>query len=374
MSGNIHNLTPLKTRRTIPYDSDDGPRTPDLSSSDSTAPSSAFSRSSRQPSWNFEVEDSMEAPMSVKVLKQSQALLDVHEVLNQLQLSESPRTSSRTDKFTELVGRGTHADVYRASLAGFEVAAKIPNSKASVPFIQRERAVLDFICQATEDLDHIIEHFHGPDSSNQTTLFMELGHYDILGYLEAEQSRDKMPSSGPVVGSRAWHEIATSIVHGVAALHAIGMVHTDIKPQNILWTGEGVPKLIDFEGAFTPDGSMTRLKQRGYDVVGTTIYNAPELLRMGNTTPSFATDLYALGVTLLVLATGREPYAQARNGMEQVIQCQAGDPIRYASPRSRISPEVEKIVRGCCAKSPSDRWSITELLSALGDVQSVMTS
>lgn len=364
-------LTPIRTV-SVPGEYDlSGLRTPELSSTYSSAPSSAaIATPLQERAWRDVVDRSVVVPRSMKLLHEPSSIspeLDVDDLLQQLRISDSPRPRSpqKGTRLFDIVGRGTHANVYRASLQGTEVAAKVANSRSAEPHIKREMDMLDHICRETPDLDYIVEHYHGQLSDSKLALFMELGRCDLFDYVKTEAKGASQDTRGPLLGQARWRSIAQKVTAAVAALHAIGVVHGDIKPQNFLWSADNVPKLIDFESAFTPCGRMPRAKNTENDIVGSNAYSAPELLRMDTRGPGFETDMFALGVTLLVLATGEEPYLRARNGIEMIIQCQSGDPIRYSQSKERVTPDVEKVVRGCCTKDPAKRWTIEQLADVL---------
>lgn len=359
--------TPLRVD-TLSRQTPDRCHTPDLLSSASTAPSSAFSASSRKSSYDFE-HDSVGQYEDRSVLKGSRArhgsALAVEDLIDELSISELPTVhEAKSSVVFEVVGQGAHARVHRALLHGRQVAAKVALSKATERFVRREVQALDYICLNTIELDNIVEHYALDVVSGRAAMLMELADSDLMTSILAERESSRSQRE-PVVGSAQWHVVAKQMVSAVAALHRIGVVHGDIKPQNFLLTPEDVIKLSDFESAYTPEGTLSRPESNGWDVVGSNAYSAPELLKMRPDPSSFESDIFALGVSLLVLATGEEPYARARNGIEMIIQSQAGDPIRFTSSTSRLTPAIEEIVRGCCSKDPSRRWNAEELLRAI---------
>jgi serine/threonine-protein kinase len=116
------------------------------------------------------------------------------------------------------------------------------------------------------------------------------------------------------------------------AVHKSGIVHRDLKPANILLTGDGTPKISDFGVAKLLDrgGGPT---QTG-DIVGTPSYMAPEQAggRRGAIGP--ATDVYALGVILYELLTGRPPF-RAANTMDTILQVLSDEPLPPGRGRQR---------------------------------------
>ncbi|MDT0614883.1 serine/threonine-protein kinase [Streptomyces lancefieldiae] len=155
------------------------------------------------------------------------------------------------------------------------------------------------------------------------------------------------PSLGELVARRgpadpaAVTRIARDCATALDALHAAGVVHRDLKPQNILLSSDGV-RLIDFGISHATDLTRTKV------TLGTIAYIAPEQARGEPATP--AGDMYALGVTLCTLATGRPPYAEI------------GDPVRLLALVSRGKVDLDgvpdsllPVVRACLELDPAHR-------------------
>lgn len=338
-------------------------------SSTSSAPSSILSNISRAPSWAWEHDSSVLCDDSIKLVPRYQRdSIDIDILLESLAVRDvaTPHLPPIATKSTilERIGEGTHARVHRALLRGRQVAAKIANSKSAEKYIVAESKMLDYISAQTSELDNIVEHYSHETVEGKMCLYLELADCDLLDY--AKSKAEVSPSAhGPSCGRQQWISFAKQAASAISTLHRIGVVHGDIKPQNFLIVDESVLKLADFETAFVYDQDARPSKSSGFDVVGTNNYSAPELLSMGAGPSTFKSDVYALGVTLLVLATAEEPYMRARNGIEMIIQSKLGDPIRFSSHKSRISTEVEEIVRGCCHKDPSKRWDLDRVLETL---------
>jgi hypothetical protein len=137
---------------------------------------------------------------------------------------------------------------------------------------------------------------------------------------------------------------ARAVASALAAAHAQGIVHRDLKPENIMRARDGAIKVLDFGLARlpppTPEGpTMERLTVEGA-IVGTPGYMAPEQLE-GQPVDARA-DVYAFGVLLHELATGRLPGAAAAR--------------RPNAPGGLLSPHLESIVRTCLAPNPADRF------------------
>lgn len=156
--------------------------------------------------------------------------------------------------------------------------------------------------------------------------------------------------------------ISRQVCAGLAAAHAEGILHRDLKPGNIMINAEGRAKITDFGLA----GFIHELRSdRGG--AGTPAYMAPELLLGG--TPSVASDIYSLGLLLHEMLTGK-PVFRPKN-MAELLE--AHD-VPIAAPSATIpsiSAETDNTVMRCLARDPSDRPQSPVLVSALlpgGDV------
>ncbi len=131
-------------------------------------------------------------------------------------------------------------------------------------------------------------------------------------------------------------DCAWQVLSGLAAAHGAGILHRDIKPGNLLLAADGVYKLADFGlatgagPAQLDDGDLTNTGE----IVGTIRYLAPERAAGGDAT--VATDLYALGVTLYELATGKHPVAKDDN-LLRIAQRISTEPLR---PLSEVLPKL----------------------------------
>jgi serine/threonine-protein kinase len=124
-----------------------------------------------------------------------------------------------------------------------------------------------------------------------------------MEYLEGGSLAEKV--QGRPQPPQAVAELVESLARAVHAAHEQGIVHRDLKPANVLLDGAGVPKITDFGLAkhWREDAGQT-----GSHIVGTPSHLAPEQVRRDGVAIGPATDVYALGVMLYELLTGRVPY------------------------------------------------------------------
>jgi hypothetical protein len=163
----------------------------------------------------------------------------------------------------------------------------------------------------------------------------------VMTYLEGESLTDVIAREGALPEKRLW-PLLFEVSKVLASVHTEGVVHRDLKPANLILRADGGVGVVDFGGV----GHFRN--QAGSTVVGTFGYMAPEQL-YGAQTP--ATDLYALGATLLHAATGRAPEDQPRQGL--AIDVDAAAP--FLSPALRtlltrlLSPEPQGRPRDAAA-------------------------
>ncbi len=162
-----------------------------------------------------------------------------------------------------------------------------------------------------------------------------------MEYVEGETLAELLARRGPLPATEVT-ELGIQACRALAAAHAAGLVHRDVKPQNLLLRADGVLKLSDFGVAFGLEG--TRLTMAG-TVLGTAAYLAPEQARGEEVTA--AADVYGLGAVLYELLAGRPP----RN---PTTIAELAETTAIPVPRD-APPELAAIVMRCLAAAANDR-------------------
>jgi len=154
--------------------------------------------------------------------------------------------------------------------------------------------------------------------------------------------------------------IAGQVAEGLAAAHAAGIVHRDVKPQNILIDRNGHAKVTDFGIATGPD--WTRVTRAG-SVIGSARYMSPEQIR--SKPVDGRSDIYSLGVVMYEMLTGHPPFDGT--SMPEIARMHLNaTPPPISEVRANLPAGLEKVVMRCLEKSPEDRFaSMDELLGAL---------
>ncbi len=157
-------------------------------------------------------------------------------------------------------------------------------------------------------------------------------------------------------------QIAKQLCRGLAAVHEAGIIHRDIKPQNIMVLPNGVVKVMDFGIARTADGADHAA--RDGQTVGTPYYMSPEQA-LGRDLDA-RSDLYTVGVVLFELFTGQRPFLGTGGGGGDAAS--TSPPSRRGRPRcARTSPTTSsRLILACLAKRPERRpASAADLYAAL---------
>jgi len=145
--------------------------------------------------------------------------------------------------------------------------------------------------------------------------------------------------------------VAVGLCRGLAAAHRRGVLHRDLKPANALYTDEGEVKLLDFGMAKLLD--RPRALGAKEPLVGSPLYIAPELWQGEPATPR--SDLYALGVLLFELCTGRPTYPCQTVGELEAARA-AGDPPSVASLAPHIDARLSGAIDRCLQRDPERRF------------------
>ncbi len=247
-----------------------------------------------------------------------------------------------------LLGRGGMGVVYRA--VDLELGRKVA-LKLLAPHLggdPREEARLLEEARAAAALDHPNIGMVLEIGEHQGRRFLAMPLYDGET-LEQRIARSDELGPLPIPEVLA---LASQLAAALAAAHAAGVIHRDLKPGNVLLTREGRLKLLDFGLARRRDAA--RLTEGGA-LVGTAAYMAPEQLR-GEELDA-RTDLWAFGAVLYEALTGRPPFGrgwpQPVQGVVHSILTGEPPPLRTIRPETPAS--LEAIVRHCLSKDPAGR-------------------
>lgn len=248
------------------------------------------------------------------------------------------------------VGRGGTGRVWlaRDEVLGREVAVKQVGNLPGESTTDLDRALREARSAAGLNHPNVVAVFDAVEDEGETWLVMEHVPSRTLGEI--------LRTDGPLDPRRAAH-LGAQVAAGLAAAHAGGVVHRDVKPGNILVTDDDRAKITDFGIALITGDP--RLTQSGL-VVGTPSYFSPEAARGAEPAP--AADVWALGATLYEAVEGRAPYAGRGEGnplaLLAVIAGEEAPPPRQAGP-------LAGVLGAMLARDPADRWPMTDVVGAL---------
>ncbi|HEX4339806.1 MAG TPA: serine/threonine-protein kinase [Polyangiaceae bacterium] len=259
-----------------------------------------------------------------------------------------------------MLGHGGAASVYAAEhvVVKRSVALKLPHVDVDMRELLFARLRRETKALASVRHPVIVDVIDGGDTKGVPFLAMQLlDGRTLTGLLAARGSLD----ADTVV------KIGVQLASGLAAVHAAGIVHRDVKPANVMITREpsNQVRLVDFGVAKLPgtvDIVDNNLTQAGA-ILGTVEYMAPEAL-LGQPNNDHRADQYSLGVTLYECATGNVPF---EGGLGQVLlSITTQDPTPLTSVRFDIPKALSDVIHRCLARDPDKRYaSMAELSVAL---------
>jgi tetratricopeptide (TPR) repeat protein len=251
------------------------------------------------------------------------------------------------------IGRGGMGVVYRAVRSDDTyrktVAVKVVSFGISADLFRRERQIMASLEHA--NIARLLDGGATDDGSL----------YIVMEFVDGERI-DKW-ARGRNLSTRERLRLLLSVCDAIAYAHRNLVVHSDLKPANILVTADCVPKLLDFGVARVLAGEPGTT-QTGH-VALTPDYASPEQIRGDKVTT--ATDVYSFGLVLFeVLTRGKRPYERANEPLRAVLESEPRRPssLVQAKLRRELRGDLDKIVLKAIAKEPERRYaSIQELRS-----------
>ncbi len=258
----------------------------------------------------------------------------------------------------ELVGRGGMSSVYRARdrILGREVAIKMlhdqyVNDKDQVERFRREARAVAKLAQSNVAV--VID--RGEDEGRP---------YIVFEYVEGGSLKKLIQETAPLPLDRAL-ELGVQIARGLEHAHRSGLVHRDVKPQNVLLDGGGVAKVIDFGIARSSSEVRPGLTLTG-TVLGSSDYISPEQAQ-GRTVEE-RTDVYSLAIVLYELLTGELPFP-GENFVAVAMRHINEEPPSVLDRRPDVPPRLAQLLDRALAKDPERRPMMSTVVQELEQCQ-----
>ncbi|MFN3240169.1 MAG: protein kinase domain-containing protein [Planctomycetota bacterium] len=272
------------------------------------------------------------------------------------------------------IGSGSSGTVYEAVLtrpyreldAGMPVAVKFLRPELLADRKAQERLF------AEGELGMSIRHPNVAEIHGVETVEM-LGvatTYLVMQYVQGTTLRELLQRNGAALEDLT-RRLGADAARGLFALHRRGLVHRDVKPENLILTPGSELKIVDLglvrpfgaEGGGSSPGHSSA-SSSGFGLAGSVAYASPESLRGAPAGPR--SDLYALGVVLYEVTTGQHPFADATTPDEMMHAHLYRLPPLPSHLRPRISPLLEQVLLDLLQKAPDDRpRSASELARVL---------
>lgn len=258
-------------------------------------------------------------------------------------------------KIIQEIGSGGMAWIYLAEdlVEGRRVAAKVlyPQFSEDISYIQRFNREAKLAISLNDP--HIVRVLDYGATRDV--------HYLIMEYIEGRDLLDILEERGPLPYEEVLN-IAAQVAKALEHASQQGIIHRDIKPQNLMLTADGTVKVCDFGIARAM--ALPSLTQSGF--VGSPYYTSPEQA-MGEQV-DVRSDIYSLGVVMYQLLSGKLPF-DAKSPWSIVSQHIASKPPSLRLSHTDLPEAVEHLVNKAMAKRPEDRFQTpAELIRAIEDV------
>ena len=261
-------------------------------------------------------------------------------------------------KILELVGEGGMATIYRAEDLRLKriVAIKVLGEK-----LARDSEILSRFIREAQSAARLVH----PNIVNIFDIGESDGiNYIVMEYLESRNLKDIIQDNAPYSPDIAL-KIFLQVAEAIKFAHENGIIHRDVKPQNVLVTGNGTFKVTDFGIARAITSST--LTRTG-TMMGSVQYFSPEQAQ--GKPVDRTTDIYSLGIMLYEILSGRLPF-EGENPVSIALKQVQEDAPPLSSVNANISPAVNRMVMRALSKDPGERYQdMDEFIKAARQVLS----
>lgn len=262
-------------------------------------------------------------------------------------------------EFKQSLGRGTAATVYlaREKSLGRLVAVKVLLPGRARDETARRRFEREAKAAASLSHPNVVQVFRFGRLPDETP-------YLVMRFVKGRTLEERLAAEGPLPVQLA-REVLLGIASALAAAHAQGIVHRDVRSANVLWDEERNEALLsDFGIAAllaTSGEEATRLTKTG-QMLGDPRYLSPEQLQDQDLTT--LSDVYALGVLGYEIFTGQGPY-EAKTNTQWITAHLSGSPRDLRQMRPDVDPAIADLLRRCLTRAPNHRPSAATVAAAL---------
>jgi serine/threonine-protein kinase len=241
-------------------------------------------------------------------------------------------------RLVSLLGRGGMGEVYRADDLTLDQPVALKFLPEGIALTDSRLAQFHNELRVARQVSHknVCRLYDLGDADGRRFLTME--------YVDGEDLSSSLRRFGRMPPDKAV-QIARQLCAGVAAAHEKGVLHRDLKPANVMLDGNGDVRITDF-------GIATAAADAGADIAGTPLYMAPELL--AGKPASIKSDIYALGLILFEVFTGKRPFEGKTLAELRVLH----DSHTLTTPSAIVrdlDPAIERVILRCLEKDPDKR-------------------
>lgn len=264
-------------------------------------------------------------------------------------------------KIISLLGTGGFSEVYKVEMINDKSNVKTQYALKYMVFnnnMDKERTLNRFKQEVniikkvnSRQFPKYIDSYFGPKEC-----------YLVMEYVEGENLRDLIKRNGRIIPKEAVYYFR-QICEAVHELHINKIIHRDIKSNNIIITKQKEIKILDFGLSLAPDSQRFTQDSK---IIGSVYYMAPELCKTNNV-PTARSDIYALGILLFELLTGKYPFAGER--APETLKKQRSMPMPRLTSFITTTQALENVIIKATAKDPYKRYqSVWDMREDLKDV------
>ncbi len=260
-------------------------------------------------------------------------------------------------RIDDKIGQGGMGSVFLATDIRLDrqVAIKILAAEVIADPERRQRFRQEAMLSAAFNHPNIATVHDIGEQDNTTFIVME--------YVRGESLRNRVRDEGLSVERTV--DIATGIAAGLARAHQAGVLHRDLKPDNVVLTDEGVPKILDFglskltgnseaSGDLAMSEMSTAYVTQAGQILGTLAYMSPEQVQ--GRSVDVRTDVFSFGVLLYEMLVGKRPFV-SDSGLGTASAILNDEPEPLETSRSDVPRDLQEILNRSLAKQPEARFT-----------------